>query len=251
VDSRAALTAEYAAFVDLLREADLNTPVPTCPEWTLEQLLRHCGRGERWCTHIVAERATDMVDPRTVADGKPPTEQQEKMAWLEAGPRALLDAVDRTGADTTVWTFLGPRPASWWVRRRACEMAVHRADAAIALGTEFDIAPELAADVIGEWLERVLIQYGDPAAESHPLDVGRSIHLHATDDDLEGGEWTLTASPFGLAFDHQHGKATVALRGPARDLMLAIVRRRTAAETGLEIFGDPEVWDTWLARTPF
>jgi len=43
----------------------------------------------------------------------------------------------------------------------------------------------------------------------------------------------------------------VALRGSARDLMLAIVRRGAASELNLEIFGDEAVWDTWLARTPF
>jgi hypothetical protein len=43
----------------------------------------------------------------------------------------------------------------------------------------------------------------------------------------------------------------VALRGPARDLLLAIVRRSSATDLGLEIFGDQALWDTWLARTPF
>ncbi|MDA0252988.1 MAG: hypothetical protein O3A42_18930, partial [Actinobacteria bacterium] len=65
------------------------------------------------------------------------------------------------------------------------------------------------------------------------------------------GEWTILGRPDGIAFDNEHAHATVALRGPARDLLLAIVRRGTAAELGLEIFGDQAVWDTWLARTPF
>ena len=43
----------------------------------------------------------------------------------------------------------------------------------------------------------------------------------------------------------------VALRGPAKDLLLALVRRRTAAEAGIEVFGDTAVWDGWLERTPF
>jgi hypothetical protein len=29
------------------------------------------------------------------------------------------------------------------------------------------------------------------------------------------------------------------------------VRRGSAAGLGVEIFGDPAIWDTWLARTPF
>jgi hypothetical protein len=43
----------------------------------------------------------------------------------------------------------------------------------------------------------------------------------------------------------------VALRGPATDLLLAITRRVTAADAGVEVFGDPDVWDGWLERTPF
>lgn len=42
-----------------------------------------------------------------------------------------------------------------------------------------------------------------------------------------------------------------AVRGRAVDLFLALTRRRTAAEADVEVLGDPEVWDTWLAGTPF
>ena len=58
------------------------------------------------------------------------------ITWLRSGPRLLLDAVDATGPQTPVWTFLGPRPAAWWIRRRLHETLVHRADAALALGAE-------------------------------------------------------------------------------------------------------------------
>jgi hypothetical protein len=54
-----------------------------------------------------------------------------------------------------------------------------------------------------------------------------------------------------VAWSHDHGKGDVALRGPAKDLLLAIVRRRTAAELGVEVFGDIAVWDSWLDHTPF
>ncbi|MCX2933849.1 maleylpyruvate isomerase N-terminal domain-containing protein [Mycobacterium sp. CVI_P3] len=254
MDFATALIAETAAFADLLRDADLSTPVPTCPEWTLEQLMRHVGRGDRWCAQIVAEQSMDFIDPRTVADGKPPAGRDNEIAWLNAGAQQLIDAVAATGADTPVWTFLGPRPAEWWIRRRLHEVVVHRADAAIALGSHFDVDPAIAADAITEWLERVVIQADEegPAGGDRPLGDGQSLHLHATDPGLgEAGEWTILGRLDGIALDHEHGKATAALRGPARSLLLAVVRRRTAAQEGLEVFGAPEVWDTWLARTPF
>ena len=254
MDTAEALIAENAAFAELLREADLATPVPTCPEWTLDELMRHVGRGDRWCAQIVAEKSDEFIDPRTVPDGKPPADRDEHTAWLHDGPRTLIDAVARTGPDTPVWTFLGPRPASWWIRRRLHETAVHRADAALALGAAFDIDPATAADGITEYLERVAIRASadGPAAGDNPLPDGRSLHLHATDPGLgAAAEWTILGRPDGIAVDREHGKATAALRGPARDLLLAIVRRATVAELGVELFGDPGVWDTWLARTPF
>lgn len=254
MDFATALIAENAAFADLLRDADLSLPVPTCPEWTLEQLMRHVGRGDRWCAQIVAEQSMDPIDPRTVEGGKPPAGRDNEIEWVQAGPQRLLDAVAATGAETPVWTFIGERPAKWWIRRRLHEIVVHRADAAIALGVEFEVEPAVAADAITEWLERVEIQADDegPAGGDRPLGDGQSIHLHATDDGLgEAGEWTILGRPDGIAVDKEHGKSTVALRGPARDLLLAVVRRRTAAEEGVEIFGDAGVWDTWLARTPF
>jgi len=254
VDFATALIDENAAFADLLRDADLSLPVPTCPEWTLEQLMRHVGRGDRWCAQIVAEQSMDAIDPRSVEGGKPPAGRDNEIAWLQHGPQRLLDAVAHTGAEAPVWTFLGERPAKWWIRRRLHEVVVHRADAAIALGTDYVVDPALAADAITEWLERVEIQADDegPAGGDRPLGDGQSIHLHATDDGLgEAGEWTILGRPDGIAVAQEHGKSTVALRGPARDLLLAVVRRRGAAEEGLEIFGDAGVWDTWLARTPF
>ncbi|KDF00298.1 hypothetical protein Y900_015455 [Mycolicibacterium aromaticivorans JS19b1 = JCM 16368] len=249
-----ALIAENAALADLLRDADLSTPVPTCPEWTLEQLMRHVGRGDRWCAHIVAEQSMEFIDPRTVDGGKPPASRDNEIAWLQAGPQQLIDAVAATGADTPVWTFLGPRPAAWWIRRRLHEAVVHRADAAIALGVEFEVEPAVAADAISEWLERCEERANaeGPAGGDRPVADEHSLHLHATDPGLgEAGEWTILGRPDGIGLDHEHGKATVALRGPARDLLLAVVRRRSAAEQGLEVFGDAGVWDTWLARTPF
>ncbi len=254
MDNATALIAENTAFGELLRDVDLSIPVPTCPDWSLEQLMLHVGRGDRWCAQIVADQSMDFLDPRSVSGGKPPPGRENAIDWLHQGARRLIDAVGQTGPDTPVWTFLGPRPARWWIRRRLHETAVHRADAALAVGVDFEIEPVQAADAITEYLERVVIRADaeGPAGGDRPLGDGQSLHLHATDPGLgEAGEWTILGRPDGIAVDHEHGKATTALRGPARDLLLAIVRRRTASDVSLEIFGDPAVWDTWLARTPF
>jgi uncharacterized protein (TIGR03083 family) len=249
VDFRAALIDETGAFGELIREADPATRIPTCPDWTIKQLFRHVGRGNRWAAQIVADRRDEALDPREVREGKPPDDLEAAIDWLNDGAQLILDSVDTVGADTPVWTFIGPRPAHWWIRRRLHEATVHRADVALALGTDYQLTPEVAADGIDEWLERIAVVAN---AESSPLDAGQTLHLHATDDGLgAAGEWTITGGDEGVAWSHEHGKGDAALRGGAKDLLLAIVRRQTAADGGVEVFGDAAVWDGWLTRTPF
>ncbi|MBX7449426.1 maleylpyruvate isomerase family mycothiol-dependent enzyme [Mycolicibacterium sp. 3033] len=248
MDFRAALLEQTRAFGDLIRTADPATPVPTCGDWTLKQLFRHVGRGNRWAAQIILERRNQELDPREVRDGRPPDDPDAAADWLMAGAELISNAIDRVGPETRVWTFVGPRPAGWWIRRRLHEATVHRADAALALGAPFELSPDLAADALSEWIDRAT----EDRRRAPALDRGNSIHLHATDTDLgPTGEWMIVHDEEGLWWSHDHGKGSVALRGPAKDLLLAIVRRVSTADAGLEVHGDTTVWDAWLDRTPY
>jgi uncharacterized protein (TIGR03083 family) len=250
MDFRAALLEQTKDFGELIASGDPSTPVPTCGEWTLNQLFRHVGRGHRWAAQIVSDRLPEPLDPRDVRDGKPPDDPDAAIAWLNDGAAQLITAVDRVGSDARVWTFLGARPAGWWIRRRLHEATVHRADAAYALGVPYEISPDLAADALSEWLERVSVE--TKRRRTPPLPRGETMHLHATDDGLGvAGEWTVHNDEDGMWWSHDHGKGSVALRGPAKELLLAVVRRRTTTDAGLEVFGDSAVWDGWLDGTPF
>jgi uncharacterized protein (TIGR03083 family) len=250
VDFAALFIEQNQAFSDLVHNADESAPVPTCPEWNLGQLIRHVGRGDRWAAQIVRDRLDDYLDPRSVEGGKPPPDPDDAKSWLQGGAQRLVDAVALSGVQTPVWTFLGSRPANWWIRRRLHEVAVHRADAAIALGNDFALEPEIAADAISEWLERVALQAGRGGA-ALPLADDNTLHLHATDPGLgDAGEWTIRVADGGITWSHQHGKGAVALRGGATELLLAMLRRVSVADTGIEMFGDDSVWQKWLERTP-
>lgn len=249
MDYAAAFLKENRAFSELFRDVDDAMPVPTCPGWSLKQLLRHVGRGDRWAAQIVRDRLDTYLDPRSVEGGKPPPDPADAISWLQGGAQRLVDAVELSGVETPVWTFLGTRPANWWVRRRLHEVAVHRADAAIALGREFTLQPDIAADAITEWLERVAIQAGSDGA-ALPLEEGNTIHLHATDSGA-ASEWTISAVDGRIGFSHEHGKGTVALRGGATELLLALVRRVPIGDTGVEVIGDDAVWSHWLEHTAF
>jgi uncharacterized protein (TIGR03083 family) len=251
VDVRTALLDENARLAELVRTADHGTEIPTCPGWTLTQLLRHVGRGHRWAATMITERVTEALDPRQVPGGKPPADLDGTVAWLREGAQAVLDAVDAVGPEAPAWTFTGPRPAAWWIRRRLHEETAHRADVQLALGQDSDLDPALAADGLSEWLDLVAARRGREL-----LSEGVTLHLHATDGDLgPAGEWTVrpdgVGERAGIAWEHGHAKGTVAVRGPATVLYLATLRRLPADDPRLEVFGEAAAFDAWLAATPF
>ena len=239
MDAAHEFITQTRAFGEVIAAADPATPIPTCPGWTMTQLFTHVGRGNRWAAQIVLDRADDRIDPQTVPEGKPPKDIDAALEWLHDGALKLTDAVAEEH-DATVWTFTGPQPASWWVRRRLHETVVHRADAALAAGVPFTVHdPVIAADTISEWLDLAT------ARGNVPWDT---IHLHATDADLNTtGEWTIAD---GL-WSHEHAKGEFALRGSVTDLLLALTHRKAVEDTGLEVFGEPAVWQSWLDATKF
>ena len=140
MDFRTALIEETKAFGDLIRHADATTPVPTCPAGPSTKCsstsVAETGGVRRSSPNGDSSRST----PATVHDGKPPEDPDAAIIWLNEGAQLIIDAIDQVGSETRVWTFLGPRPAGWWVRRRLHEATVHRADAALALGIDLRAA---------------------------------------------------------------------------------------------------------------
>lgn len=235
-------TAEFARIID----GDLERPVPTCPGWTFRQLATHLGRGHRWAAQIVATRATTPISPREVADGKLPEDPARHAPWLNAGADQVIEAVTAAGSDLA-WTFTGPRPASFWARRRAHEAAVHLADAQLATGLGVDLAPAFAADGVEEWLSLVAA-----GTAKELCGDGQSLHFHATDPGLSGtGEWLVTRTPSGVTMQRGHGKADIAVRGPAASLLLVLTRRLPPSDPAVQIFGEQELLTHWLEHTPF
>jgi hypothetical protein len=59
----AVITESADALLADAAEADLTDPVPTCPGWTVADLLRHHGGVCRWATAIVRDgRTASLTD---------------------------------------------------------------------------------------------------------------------------------------------------------------------------------------------
>ena len=247
-----ACTAELAEIIG----GDLERPVPTCPEWTLRQLATHVGRGHRWAAEIVATRATSVIPVHEVPDGKLPEDPARHAQWLNAGAARVIEAVTAAGSEL-VWTFIGMRPAPFWGRRRAPEAAVHLAGAQLAAGRDAGLAPGFAGARVGEMPTRTAAGPGGPTdlgpARAQGLrGQGQTLHFHATDPGLAGtGEWLVARTPSGITVQPGHGKADVAVRGPAVSLLLVLTRRLTPSDPTIEVHGDHALFTHWLQNTPF
>jgi uncharacterized protein (TIGR03083 family) len=244
------ITGSTATLAGLIDGTDLTRPVPTCPEWTMRQLVTHVGRAHRWATAMVAARATEPLPFREIPDGKLPGDQRGPVDWLSAGAAGLVATVQAAG-DTQVWTHLGLGPARYWARRMAHETAVHRADGQIALGQRPRIDPATAADGIGEWLG--FLATPGPGEDPPSLGAlhGKVLHLHVTDEGVAGGEWMIRPAEDGITVEPGHGRGDVAVRGPASDLLLVLMRRFPAGDPAVEVLGDPALLDSLLAETAF
>jgi uncharacterized protein (TIGR03083 family) len=231
-----ALDDAVAVFAALPRER-AGVPVPACPDWTLAELFEHQARVHRWATQIVTTRPASRP-PRPDAPLPAETDRWDHLAEGAAALRAALRAAD---LDEPVWTFAGPRPARWWLRRQVHETTVHAVDGAEAVGRSVTVAPPVAVDGVDELFEVFVPGLFDAAAFGAG---GESAHLHATD---APGEWLLRFTPEGVTVTHEHARGDVAARGPAADL-LRLVWGRVPGD-GLTVFGDATILDRYRAAT--
>lgn len=240
------LREQTAGFARAAAGGDPEAVVPTCPEWPLRTLVGHIGQAHRWAAEMLRKGEPLAVpDPGQAAPGAP----TEWGRWLRDGAEELIGAIGQVGADTEVWTFLGPRPAAFWLRRMMCDTAVHHYDAAATTGAAFGIAGDLAADVITEGMELL----ASPGSESLKPSLvglrGRGERLGVRPDTGDG--WVVVRSPGGLWWERGPVEGDAVVSGAVADLMLVCSRRLPLGDPRVAVSGDRALLEHWLAHLAF
>jgi uncharacterized protein (TIGR03083 family) len=237
---------EYADFIDAIeREASAlaaaarstspDTPVPSCPGWTMQKLVRHTGSAFRWSSTVLETRRA--VGPEGV-DRRVPDAVEDYPEWLEASAAGLADTLRHTDPGTGTWAWGADQHARFWARRMAHEAAIHRWDAQLAAGDPEPLDGELAVDGIDELIDNAPFHPSVAALQGS----GETIHAHAIDRE---GEWLFCLDPSGLIATREHAKGDVALRGTASDLSLVLHGR--LPPSAVETFGDTALLERWQA----
>jgi uncharacterized protein (TIGR03083 family) len=213
----------------LLAHAD--APVPTCPGWTVADLVRHHGDVHRWASEIV-RTGEEAADGHQAPDGV-----DELAEWYAEGAAALVDVLRRTDPQRDCWTFGRPPAKVWfWTRRQALEAAVHRWDAQHAAGIADGFPDEVAGAGITEVVDDL---FPRQVALARCAPLSSPVELVATDLDRT---WTLGGDAAGHS-----GGAGVA--GPAGVLLLLLWRRTDLHDPALSVSLPPDLASE-LATTP-
>ena len=236
IDFLATIESETEALVSAARRGPSDSPVAGCPGWNLARLCSHVGRVQRYSTAIVSTSSQALMSD--IPKPQPGTEAD----YVAAGTGPLLTAMRSRDLEEPCWNFTGSRQVvGFWLRRQAHEVSIHRWDAQSAVGDPDPIDTELALDGINELFDVILpIRLGG----RDDIEVGGTIHLHATDS---VGEWILHTDDGVFRVEHGHAKSSVAVRGPADRLLLALWHRIDIDDETIEVFGDASVFERWLA----
>jgi uncharacterized protein (TIGR03083 family) len=218
---------------------DPDSPVPTCPEWLLRDLVRHVGGVHRWATGFVNGdgRQPRDGDLENLVGGWPP--DPELVAWFEAGHGELVRSLERAPADLEAWTFLeAPTPLAFWARRQAHETAIHRVDAESTAGEIIGFPSRFAADGIDE----LLLRFASRPGRELPVDRARTMTVRATDEDRT---WRIMFAPDGLdtEADTEGTDAESDVAGSSSALYIWLWNRSDAGT--LDVTGDSELLDVW------
>ncbi|MFG2985480.1 maleylpyruvate isomerase family mycothiol-dependent enzyme [Streptomyces sp. NPDC048258] len=246
----AAVAAETAGFIATVTAADLSTPVPTCPGWTLADLTQHVGSVHRWFTELLRRRIQQPPASREV-DLRLPEHPDRFPDWLAASAAEAAEVFAATDLDAPMWAWGVDQHARFWVRRMLFETLVHRADAQLALGLSPHVDRVLAVDGIDEFLTNLPFASSFAPLTAQLRAPDRTIRFSCTDGD---GDWLVGLRPdgFALVADRAEPRAADAtVRGTAADLLLLLYGRLDRRSDAFHLLGDPDLLAHWFAHSAF
>ncbi|USQ77607.1 maleylpyruvate isomerase family mycothiol-dependent enzyme [Ornithinimicrobium cryptoxanthini] len=195
-DFMAAIAGESERFLEAIQVADPGAQVPTCPDWTTDDLLWHLTEVHSFWAEILRSGARTDDDVEAVEAAKPgrPQDRGAAMALFREQTAALLAQLAERDDGAPAWFWLETAQNVGSTRRmQAHEATMHRVDAELTAGlASAPIDPDLAADGIVHAITVMWAWWSTlPGFEFHP--VGGDVTLAASDLDqawqVQPGRW--------------------------------------------------------------
>ena len=225
VDCIDAIAISSARIANILTPENYGMKVPSCPEWTLLDLVIHVGQVQEFWSHNIRE--ANAYAPWSGARTMPPSDG-DTSTWMRDQTKSLIDAISFSFEDSPCWTWWEePRTAKAVSLHQVQEAEVHRWDAELAIGQPAPLPLEIASDGLTEFLH----------VHRFSIEELKLPHIQIEASDVEG-VWYINAS----------AKHAVTVRATASDLVLFLYGRLSTE--ALIIEGNPEAIERLALAIP-
>jgi uncharacterized protein (TIGR03083 family) len=204
-----------AATLLTVAERDLAAPVPTCPGWTVGDVVDHVAE--------VYQHKIACIRLGRRPDSWPPDfGDRQSLPFLRSSLAELVAELGGRAPESPAYTWYPPdQTVHFWCRRMAHETIVHRVDAQTAIK---EVTPvdddEFALDGIDEVLDLFLVwSFSEDPAETVGGD-GQVVAIRAGDR-----VWRVTLEKETMRLDRAPGPADLTVSGEPSELMLWLWRR--------------------------
>ncbi len=215
----------------MLSDLDPSTVVPSCPEWSVADLVWHLTEVQHFWAAIVGDR---LRGPQDYTRPTRPNSDAELLTYFETTSKRMLDSLLSAPDDLAVWTWLESRQDIGFVRRRqAHEALIHRVDAELAANQRSAIDPVLATDGVLEALEWM---FGGAPTWSTVTGEGPIGSLSTTDTNAA---WLVQV----IRFSGEDPKGTMHTDEPVIELI-------AAGEPTFELKGSAADLNCWIWNRP-
>jgi uncharacterized protein (TIGR03083 family) len=189
------LARESTRFARALHGTPAERHVPTCPDWTGDDLLWHLGRWQWFWATVVRDGLTGGEVEKLVPARPGGRDQLED--FFQRASHELIDVLTARAAQAPAWSWSwswswsSEQTAGFTRRRQAHEALIHRIDAELLAGERTPMDPALSADGVDEALR---VMYGGlpPWGRFEP-EPGVSLRIHAVDT---GDSWFVSLGRF-------------------------------------------------------
>jgi uncharacterized protein (TIGR03083 family) len=207
----------------------LGEPVPSCPGWTGNDLVRHVAE--------IYLHKTETMRRGTWPAPWPPALPDDSLAALDDAYRQLVgELTSRDPADKAL-TWYGPdQTVGFWLRRMAQETVIHRLDAELAAGLEHDPVP---ADLADDGIDEVLTRFLAYASAEYPEELGGALadcDGRTVQISTEEAGWQVQLGPDAITVDRGQSDAESTVSGTAGAVLRWVWRR--SGDDEVQLYGN-------------
>jgi uncharacterized protein (TIGR03083 family) len=230
------LDRDYRRMHDVAAATDLSAPVPSCPDWTVKDLVEHTA-----CVYLHKVAATELG--REPDDWPPDLSAYDApLAAFEAAYAQLTEMFASHDPSDHSGTWYDPdQTVGFWIRRMAQETVIHRRDAELAAADPTPADPELAIDGIAELLD-LFVAYPTKKWNEECQPVLEPANGDTILVDAAGTRWLAEIGLGGVDVSRPGHvpRATVRVGGSPSALLFWLWNRHVPSDGNVDLTGAPD-----------